>query len=84
MPIYKLLDFYAEWCAPCRALKPIIESLDIDYEIVDCSTNIIKANEYHVVSIPTLILLKNDEEAGRITKPTPNKEFIENWIKENE
>ena len=84
MPIYKLLDFYAEWCAPCRALKPIIESLDINYEIIDCSTNIIKAQEYHVVSIPTLILLKNYEEVGRITKPTPSKEFIENWIKENE
>lgn len=85
MSTYKLLYFYADWCGPCRTLAPVIDQLTgIEVEKINCGTNIIKAQEYHVVDLPTLLLLKDDEEVARLSKPSPNLENIQKWIKENE
>ena len=85
MSTYKLLDFYADWCGPCRTLAPVIDQITgIEVEKINCGTNIIKAQEYHVVDLPTLLLLKDDEEVARLSKPSPNLENIQKWIKENE
>lgn len=59
-----VVDFYASWCAPCRALSPILE--DIDNELkdilivkVDIDEISILASKYSVMSIPTLLFFKD-------------------------
>ena len=57
-----LVDFWAEWCAPCRALTPIIQSLSDDYEgrvtiaKLDVDSNQQVAMQYGIRSIPTVML----------------------------
>lgn len=59
-----LVDFWAEWCPPCRAMNPVIESLARDYTV--CKVNVDRnqplAERYQVSSIPTLMIFKG----GRI------------------
>lgn len=62
-----VVDFWAEWCGPCRAITPIIEELSSEYEgkvtigklNVDDNPNI--AMKYGIRSIPTILVLKNGE-----------------------
>ena len=62
-----LVDFWAEWCAPCRALGPVIESLAEDYEgravvaKVDVDANQGVAMQYGIRSIPTVMLFDKGE-----------------------
>lgn len=67
-----LVDFYADWCGPCRMLTPVLEKVAQEVKgqariakiDVDAAQRI--ASTYQVTSIPTLILLNNGKEAGRI------------------
>jgi len=62
-----LVDFWAEWCVPCRMVTPIVEEISEDYAgklkvgkfNVDDGTEL--ASKYNVVSIPTLLLFKDGE-----------------------
>ena len=63
-----LVDFYADWCGPCRMLKPILEEIEEEY---GDKVNIVKINvdeyqelsaEYQIRSIPTLILFTKGEQ----------------------
>lgn len=61
-----LIDFWATWCAPCQMLLPIIEELSEELESVKvCKINVDEereiASKYNVMSIPTLILLKDGQ-----------------------
>ena len=61
------VDFWAEWCGPCRMVGPVVEELAGDYDgrINFVKVNVDKANElaskYNVFSIPTLLLLNKGE-----------------------
>jgi len=67
-----LVDFYAQWCPPCRLLAPILEELveelkgKIKIGKLDVDKNQSIASQYGVMSIPTLILFKNGKEEKRI------------------
>lgn len=66
-----LVDFFAEWCPPCRRLGPTLESLaeDLDGQLKVVKVNVDKSNiatSFGVMNIPTMILFKNGEEVKRI------------------
>ena len=59
-----LVDFFAPWCQPCKALKPILDKLEADglkVAKVDVDTDTELAGAYSVRSLPTLILFKDGE-----------------------
>ena len=66
-----LVDFYADWCGPCKMLAPVVEALAAEYVgkvkigklNVDQSPDI--AEQYGVMSIPTLLFIKNGEVVNK-------------------
>lgn len=79
-----LVDFYADWCGPCKMISPIIEEIANEHpEISVCKVNVDVTPEfairYNVVSIPTLILFENgnvsDIKVGLVGKDTILKMF---------
>lgn len=79
-----LIDFNANWCGPCRMLRPILdefESKDKNLKIVSINIddNEELANRYNVYSIPCLVLIENGEEIKRnvgLINPEELHEFI--------
>lgn len=65
-----LLDFYADWCGPCRMVAPIVEEISEEYpEILVAKVNVDEypelAMNYGIISIPTLIVLKGGNEVNK-------------------
>jgi len=73
-----LVDFWADWCAPCRMLAPTVESVAEKYlgkaKIVKLNVdeNISSSSNYGVKGIPTLILFRDGKEAERVVGVPPN------------
>jgi thioredoxin 1 len=80
-----VVDFWAEWCGPCRQIGPALEeiasSLNGKVKIVKLNVdeNPQTASKYGVMSIPTLMLFKNGEMASRQVGAAP-KQKLEQWI----
>ncbi len=66
-----VIDFWAEWCGPCKMISPIIEELSKEYEgkatvgKVDVDNNHEVSMKYNIRSIPTILILKNGEVVDR-------------------
>ena len=66
-----LVDFAAEWCGPCKMMKPILKDLknqmgdDITIITVDVDRNQAVATQYNIRSVPTLMIFKNGESLWR-------------------
>lgn len=66
-----LLDFYADWCGPCQAMKPVFEKVmpefsgKITLEKVNVDVDQAKAQTFGVMSIPTMVIVKDGKEVDR-------------------
>ncbi len=65
-----LVDFYAEWCGPCKMLSPVIDEIAKEYEgkVKVCKVNVDEemglAQQYRVMSVPTILVFKNGQVSG--------------------
>lgn len=77
-----LVDFYADWCGPCNAMAPVLEELAKELEgkvkvgKINVDENPDIAVEYNVMSIPTLIVFKNEKEEKRLVGLRNKEELI--------
>ena len=76
-----LLDFYADWCGPCRMVSPIIEEIGNERDdIVVGKINVDEqeelAQQFGVMSIPTLVVLKNGEITNQVTGSRPKAAIL--------
>ena len=82
-----LIDFWAEWCGPCKMLAPILDEISNETGLLVGKLNVdenpIKMEEYSIHSIPTMVLFKSGQPVKTITGAKPKhlllKELSE-WI----
>ncbi len=78
-----VVDFWAEWCGPCRMVAPVVEELSKDYEgraivgKVDVDTNNEVSAKYGIRNIPTILFLKNGEVVDKQVGAAPKAALAE-------
>jgi thioredoxin len=81
----KLIDFYADWCGPCKIMAPIFEEVEKDYkgriefQKADVEANEELAGKFDVRSIPTFVIIKDEKEVDRRMGAMP-KEMLKSWL----
>ena len=76
-----LVDFYADWCGPCKMMSPIVDEIadertDVTVAKVNVDESSELASRFGVVSIPTLIIFKNGNESNRIIGARPKAAIL--------
>ena len=76
-----LLDFYADWCGPCRMVSPIIDEIaeerdDLFVGKINVDEQPELAMEFGIVSIPTLVVMKNGEVAQKVPGARPKAQIL--------
>ena len=72
-----LVDFYADWCGPCRMVSPVVDQLSDEYvgKVKFCKINVDESPEtaqaYRIMSIPSLYFFKNGEQVDQIIGAVP-------------
>jgi thioredoxin 1 len=83
-----LVDFWADWCGPCKMVAPVVEELASEYDgtvkfaKVDVDANPVTAGKYGVRSIPTLMIFKDGKPVGQVVGAVP-KQVLEARLKES-
>ena len=83
-----MVDFWAEWCGPCKMISPLVEEMASEYADrlrvgkVDVDQNQILASEQNVASIPTLLIFKDGEVVAQQVGAV-NKSQLANFIESN-
>lgn len=78
-----LVDFWAPWCNPCRMLGPVIDEIadEVDGKALVCKVNIDEeqdlAQEYRVMSIPTLLFFKDGKVVNQLVGVRPKEELLD-------
>lgn len=76
------VDFYADWCGPCRMMASVVEEISeevdgVDFYKVNCDDEQELASKYEVMTIPTLLILKKGEQIKEFIGVTDKEEIIE-------
>lgn len=86
----QLIDFYADWCGPCIAMKPVFEEVEkqfegkVTFKKVNVDSDPSEAQKYGIMSIPTFVIVKDEKEVDRRMGAMPKDQlvsFIQNNIK---
>lgn len=78
-----LVDFWAEWCAPCRIIAPLIEQLAGEYQgkllfgKVNVDENPSTASKYRIMSIPSLLFFKEGKLVDKVIGAVPKNYLVE-------
>ena len=78
---FALVDFYADWCGPCKMMSPIVDEIadertDVTVAKVNVDESSELASRFGVVSIPTLIIFKDGNESSRIVGYRPKTAIL--------
>lgn len=88
-----MVDFFAEWCGPCKMIAPVVDELSAEYEgkvlivKVNVDESMETAQTYGIMSIPTIVFFKNGEEVDRVTGALPKdvfKEKLDNLVDDSD
>ncbi len=82
-----LVDFFAEWCGPCKAMAPALDQVATEMKgkvkiaKIDVDQNPVISGQYRIQAMPTLMIFKDGKVAAQHTGALVQKKKLEDWIK---